>query len=295
MEEASTEEQLAAAEARIAELERQVEEQRKDAEALRLMKALVDNSIDGISLTSMDGVVVYANQTFRDLSGFGERVIGKHVSAFYAPEDLEGVMNTVIPQLLSEGRWRGMVRVQRPDGSSWLAQGSAFTIYDEAGQPKGMAGFWRDVTAQMAAKEQAIEQAKLIEAQRAELLALSTPLIPIADEVIAMPLIGQIDAQRAQQILETLLGGVVNNGARVAILDITGVRTVDTEATNAIVDASKAVRLLGAEVVLTGIGPEVARALVELGSDLGGIVTRGTFQSGIAYALGRVGRGRLIR
>jgi len=294
MSDASMEEQLAAAKARIAQLERQAEDPREGAATLRLMKALVDHANDGISISSMDGVIVYANRSFCELSGFGERAMGMEVSAFYAPEDFQRMQDTTVAQIMAEGHWRGIVRVQRPDGTRWLAQGSAFIIRDEAGQPSGMAGFWRDVTAQMEAKEQAIQQAKLIEAQRAELLALSTPLIPIADEVIAMPLVGQIDAPRAQQILETLLGGIVNNAARVAILDITGVRTVDTEATNAIVDASKAVRLLGAEVVLTGIGPEVARALVELGSDLGGIVTRGTFQSGIAYALGRVGRGRQI-
>jgi PAS domain S-box-containing protein len=295
MSDASIEEQLAAAKARIAQLEQQAEEQRQGNEMLRLMKALVDHSIDGVTISSMEGVIVYANRALCELSGFGERVLGMELSEFYPPEDVQHMQHTIVAQILAEGHWRGIVRVQRPDGTHWLAQGSAFMIRDEAGQPSAMAGFWRDVTAQMEAKEQAIQQAKLIEAQRAELLALSTPLIPIADEVIAMPLIGQIDAQRAQQILETLLGGIVNNAARVAILDITGVKNVDTEATNALVDAGKAVRLLGAEVVLTGIGPEVARALVELGSDLGGIVTRGTFQGGIAYALARVGRGRAIR
>ncbi|UQA55337.1 STAS domain-containing protein [Polyangium aurulentum] len=294
MKHANIEEALAAARARIAELEQKAEEQRKHLEGADFMTALVERALDGISVAATDGTLVYANPAFCEISGCSEP-IGKPLSTFYAPEDYQALMDTILPALLAEGRWTGILRGLRPDGTRWVAQCSTFTLLDDAGKLSGTVAFSRDVTAQMAAKEQTIAQAKLIEAQRAELLALSTPLIPIADEVIAMPLIGQIDAQRAGQILEALLGGVVDNGARVAILDITGVRTVDTEATNAIVDASKAVRLLGAEVVLTGIGPEVARALVELGSDLGGIVTRGTFGSGIAYALGRVGRGRQIR
>jgi PAS domain S-box-containing protein len=292
---ASIEQELAEAKARIAELERQAEEQRKKAEASSLMTALVDRALDGITVTSMEGIIVFANAAFGAMSGYGESAVGRPLADFYAPEDLKVVNDTVVPQMLTEGRWKGLLRVQRPDGTKWMAQGSAFMVLDEAGNSQGMAGFFRDVTAKIEAEEQARQQARLIEAQRAELLAMSTPLIPIADEVIAMPLVGQIDAPRAQQMLETLLGGIVNHRARVAILDITGVRTVDAEATNALVSAARSAKLLGAEVVLTGIGPQVAHALVELGSDLGGIVTRGTFESGIAFALGRVGRGRSIR
>jgi len=289
------EEQLAAAQARIAELEQRVEEQRRQIEQARLMKQLVENAVDGISVSAMDTTIVFANPAWFEMSGYGESALSRKLGEFYGPEELKQVTEKIVPQIFAEGSWTGILRVLRPGGASWLAQISAFMLRDEAGEPSGLVSFCRDVTAQMEAKQQAMQQAQLIEAQRAELLALSTPLIPIADEVIAMPLIGQIDAARAQQMLETLLSGVVNQGARVAILDITGVKNMDAAATSALVDAGKAVGLLGAEVVLTGIGPEVARALVEQGSDLGAIVTRGTFEGGIAHALGRVGRGRSRR
>ena len=130
-----------------------------------------------------------------------------------------------------------------------------------------------------------------IRAQRDMLARLSTPVIPISDEVIVMPLIGGLDRARMQQALGVLLDEVQRSRASTAILDITGVPDMDAEATHGIVQAAQAVRLLGAQVVLTGIRPEVAQRLVDLGSNLDEIVTRGTMQAGIAYAM-RGGRSR---
>jgi anti-anti-sigma regulatory factor len=132
-------------------------------------------------------------------------------------------------------------------------------------------------------------QEEIIRSQDAALRELSTPLIPIADEVVVMPLIGSMDTRRVQQVLETLLSGVAELRARVAIIDITGVPVVDTQVANALVRAAQSVKLLGAQVILTGIRPEVAQTLVGLGADLQTIITRGTLQSGISFAL-REGR-----
>lgn len=128
-------------------------------------------------------------------------------------------------------------------------------------------------------------QEQTIRAQAAALAELSTPLIPISDHVVIMPLIGNIDARRAQQVLESLLVGVAKNAADVVILDITGVSMVDTQVANALLQAAQAVQLLGARVILTGIRPEVAQTLVGLGVNLEGIITRSTLQSGIAAAI----------
>ena len=100
-----------------------------------------------------------------------------------------------------------------------------------------------------------------------------------------MPLVGAIDSRRVTQIMETLLTGVSTSRASTVILDITGVMIVDTQVANALVQASQAVGLLGAQVVLTGIRPEVAQTLVGLGVDLRGIITRSTLRDGINYAL----------
>lgn len=139
-----------------------------------------------------------------------------------------------------------------------------------------------------AEQDRARLQEEAIRMQAAMLEELSTPLIPLSDAVVIMPLVGTIDSKRAEQILAVLSQGVVSKGARVAIIDITGVPTVDTHVASVLIRASQAVRLLGAEVVLTGIRSRVARALVELGVDLGGLVTRGSLQAGITYAQSRL-------
>jgi rsbT co-antagonist protein RsbR len=147
-----------------------------------------------------------------------------------------------------------------------------------------------DVTERKRAEKalrQSIALEETILAQNAVLAELSTPLIPISDQIVAMPLIGSVDSRRAQQVIETLLQGIATSGAQIAILDITGVPVVDTQVADALIRAAQAVKLLGAEVVLTGIRPEVAQTLVGLGTDLRGIVTRSSLQSGIAYATGR--------
>jgi rsbT co-antagonist protein RsbR len=128
----------------------------------------------------------------------------------------------------------------------------------------------------------ALEEA--LQAQSAIMAELSTPLIPISDDVVVMPLIGAVDSRRAQQVMETLLVGIAERGAETAILDITGVPVVDTQVANGLIQAAQAVRLLGAQVILTGIRAEVAQTLVGLGADLSEIVTLANLQSGIAHA-----------
>lgn len=273
------------------DLRRLGEEKRRRAEDLSLTKKLVDNALDGITVTSMTGVVMYANPAFGELSGFGNRVLGSNVAEYYSPEDFATVEHEVIPSLVATGRWCGILRIRRPDGSHWQGQTSAFLITGKEGEPVGMAAIYRDITAQLeAARELEEQKAQVIEAQRATLRELGTPMIPIADAVIAMPLIGAIDTARAAQILEALLKGIAAHRAAVAILDITGVKVVDVAVARALVGAARAAKLLGAEVILTGIRPAVAQSLVEIGTDLEGIITLASFQSGIAHALGRASR-----
>lgn len=176
----------------------------------------------------------------------------------------------------------------RADGTqSWLRTSKA-PLRDSAGAIVGILVMYEDITSR---KQEEEERARLkddlIHAQATALAELSTPLIPISDDTVVMPLIGTIDTRRAQQVIEGLLVGIVETHAQIAILDITGVPVVDTQVANALVRAAQAVKLLGARVVLTGIRPEVAQTLVGLGVDLSGIVTRSTLQSGIAFALGR--------
>jgi anti-anti-sigma regulatory factor/HAMP domain-containing protein len=135
------------------------------------------------------------------------------------------------------------------------------------------------------AEEQTRLQEQIIRMQAAALAELSTPLIPITDQIVVMPLIGALDRQRANQILSTLLHGIEVSRSRVAILDITGVPVVDTHVAQTLMRVAQAIRLLGAQAMITGIRPEVAQTLVGLGVDLQGIITHSVLQNGIAYAL----------
>lgn len=102
-----------------------------------------------------------------------------------------------------------------------------------------------------------------------------------------MPLIGAMDSRRVQDVIVTLLEGVARQRAQVVILDITGVAVVDTQVANAMIQAAQAVQLLGAEVIITGIRPEIAQTLVNLGVNLPNIKTLSSLHSGIAYAMRR--------
>lgn len=125
--------------------------------------------------------------------------------------------------------------------------------------------------------------------QEAALEEMSTPLIPITDRMVVMPLIGTMDARRSQRVLEAVLQGAQASRARVVILDVTGMKQFDADAATALINAAGALRLLGAEAVLTGVYPEMAQALVAVGADLGRLVIRSTLQSGIAYGMARTG------
>jgi rsbT co-antagonist protein RsbR len=115
--------------------------------------------------------------------------------------------------------------------------------------------------------------------------ASSVPVVPILEGVIVLPLVGEIDAERAEVLTQRLLDGVTTQRARIVILDITGVPFVDAALAAWVVRAATAGELLGARCVLVGVSPEVAQALVMSGADLGRLVTRADLRAGVEYAM----------
>lgn len=121
--------------------------------------------------------------------------------------------------------------------------------------------------------------------QKIALQELAAPLIPVFDKISVMPLVGTIDTERARQIMENLLQGVVKHRAEVVLIDITGVPVVDTMVAHHIIQAAEAVRLVGAKCLLVGIRPEIAQTIVNLGINLDQIITKNSLKKGIETAL----------
>jgi rsbT co-antagonist protein RsbR len=141
---------------------------------------------------------------------------------------------------------------------------------------------------QVAALEAAYaDQARLLETVR-ELS--TTPVIPVHDGVLVVPLVGMMDSSRSARLMDLLLNAVQKERASVVILDITGVSTVDTAVANHLLRSVRATAMLGAHCVLVGVSPAVAQTMVQFGVDLGDIMTCRNLQSGISYALGRLDR-----
>ena len=128
-----------------------------------------------------------------------------------------------------------------------------------------------------------------IERQRAEMTEVSAPVVKIWDRIVTVPLIGTLDSFRSQTVMENLLDAIVQWEAEVAIIDITGVSTVDTMVAQHLLKTASAVRLMGAECVICGISPKIAQTVVNLGVELPNITTRVDLESGLAYAFNRVG------
>jgi rsbT co-antagonist protein RsbR len=125
--------------------------------------------------------------------------------------------------------------------------------------------------------------------QQQELLELSTPVVALWDGVLALPLIGTLDSARTQVVMENLLQRIVDTGARIAIIDITGVPTVDTLTAQHLLKTVAAARLMGADCIISGIRPQIAQTIVHLGVDLGNVLTKATLADAFSIALQRLG------
>ncbi len=129
----------------------------------------------------------------------------------------------------------------------------------------------------------------VISRQQEELLELSTPVVKLWDGILALPLVGTLDSSRTQVVMETLLERIVATGADTAILDITGVSTVDTLVAQHLLKTVEAARLMGAECIVSGIRPQIAQTIVQLGLDLSAVTTKASLADAFAFALERRG------
>ncbi len=242
-----------------------------------------------IIMLDPEGRVVTWNEGAKRTKGYEpEEIIGKHFSIFYSKEDIESAKPQSEMKAAAEiGRFEDEGWRVRKDGTQFWANMILTALHNTDGTLRGFSKVIRDLTerkqAEQARAQQAVAEAVSRRAQ--EILDISIPVVQLWDGVILAPLIGSLDSQRTQQLMEKLLQGIVDTRSSIALVDITGVPTVDTQTARNLVESISAVRLIGAEVILTGVRPAIAQTLVHLGVDLGGVTTRSSLAAGLRSAL----------
>ncbi len=134
------------------------------------------------------------------------------------------------------------------------------------------------------------EKLAMIEVQRAAIRELSTPIIEVWEGVLCLPVVGVLDTTRSAEMTEALLTSIVEKKANCAIIDITGIQVMDTGTADHFLRMARAVRLLGADCLLTGINPAIAQTIIHMGVDLSGVVTHRTMRNALQYFMGRNAR-----
>lgn len=246
-----------------------------------IFRLLVDNVRDyAIILLNPKGIVARWSPGAERIKGYrSAEIVGKHLSCFYTPEAIQrGLPDRELSTAEKEGRYEDEGWRVRKDGTQFWANVVLTALRGEDGTLLGFGKITRDLTERRQAEERIQQQTK-------EILELSTPVMQVWQGVVAAPLIGSLDSARTQLFMERLLNRIVETNSPVALVDITGVPTVDTKTAQHLIETIGAVRLLGAQVVLTGVRPAIAQTLVHLGIDLSGIVTRSSLSAGLQVAL----------
>ncbi len=258
-------------------------------------RLLAENVADMITRTDVHGVYTYVSPVSFAILGYPpDEMIGTHWRDYIHPDDLADLqLAEQSGDTLSLSR---IYRMRRRDGEYvWLE--ASVRLLPTAGGATEFITVARDITERRAAEE-ALNQARqeheqlqqqIIEAQKQAIQELSSPVIPIMNGVIVMPIIGSIDTTRARDITRALLAGISQHRAQIAILDITGVPIVDSGVADHLNRSIQAARLKGTHTIITGISEAVAEAIVDLGIDWRGIETVRDLQTGLKSALIRLG------
>jgi PAS domain S-box-containing protein len=244
-------------------------------------RMLVENMKDyAIIILDTDGRVASWKPGSETILGYrSNEIIGQHFSRFFPSDEVQrGKPEMELKVATTEGRSEDEGWRIKKDGARFWSNEVITALRDESGTLCGFGKVMRDLTERKRAEEKATLQAR-------EILEISTPVIQIWDGVLMAPLIGTLDSERTQKLMEGLLERIVQTNSAVALLDVTGVPTIDTRTAQHLAEMTTAVRLLGAQAVLTGVRPAIAQTLAHLGVDLGEITTRSTLAAGFRVAL----------
>jgi rsbT co-antagonist protein RsbR len=273
------------------DISRQKEAEMKLEEERNILQTLIDNIPDQIYFKDADSRFTRINRAQAHFLGLEnpDDAVGKTDMDFLTdlgPEllkeekDIMASGQPLLNRLESYPGENGKMR--------WIIS-SKVPVWDKAGNVVGIAGISRDITVIREAEQSERRQREVIEAQRQVLRELSTPIIPIMDRVLVMPLIGNIDTARARDIMRAMLSGISDYRAKTIILDVTGVPVVDSGVAEHLNKTIQAARLKGAHTIITGISDAVAETIVDLGIDWSHIETLRDLQSGLIVALSKLG------
>jgi PAS domain S-box-containing protein len=243
----------------------------------QLVESLKDYAI---VMLDPDGHVASWNAGAERFKGYrAEEIIGQHFSCFYPPEAVAaGLPEQELKAAAKDGRFEDEGWRVRKDGKKFWANVIISALRNKDGTLRGFSKVTRDLTERKQAEEQIRQQSN-------DIMEMSTPVMQVWQGVVVAPIIGSLDSSRTQQFMEQLLNRIVETNSPVALVDITGVPTIDTQTAQHLIETISAVRLLGAQVVLTGVRPAIAQTLVHLGIDLSNIMTRASLSAGLLVAL----------
>jgi PAS domain S-box-containing protein len=251
------------------------------AEESELLRLLVSSLKDyAIIMLDPDGRVRTWSPAAERLKGYKpDEIIGQHFSKFYPPEDIEkGKTERELKVAAETGRFEDEGWRVRKDGTRFWANVILTALRDSQGRLRGFGKVTRDLSERKRAEEQVQKQAQ-------EILEMATvPVVQVWENILLVPLIGTLDSQRTEQLMERLLQKITDTGSQISCVDITGVPTIDTQTAQHLVETIHAVRLLGAEVILTGVRPSIAQTLVHLGINLANVTTCSSLKAGLKLA-----------
>lgn len=247
-----------------------------------MLHLFIENAKDYAIITlDVDGKVLSWNAAAERLKEWkAEEIIGQSFTRFYPQEDIQkGKPVMELEHAKKSGRFEDESWRVKKNGTRFWANVIITPLYANNGKLCGYGKITRDFTDRREAEEKIKKQAQ-------EILEMATvPVVQVWEGIVLVPLIGTLDSTRTQQLMERLLQRITESNSAVAVIDITGVPTIDTQTAQHLIETISAVRLLGAEVVLTGVRPVIAQTLVHLGIDLSNVITRSSLATGLGMAL----------
>jgi rsbT co-antagonist protein RsbR len=246
-----------------------------------LLRAVLDNLPIALWAVDREGICSYFDGKGLSAGGLQPgQLLGSNLFELYDNQTIRDLQKTFAGE-----PGHSFAQAHGVDWESWL-----IPVREGRGEVSSVIGFSIDVSAVKRAERELQTKLDQIERQQQAIRDLSTPIIEVWEGVLTLPMIGVLDTTRAAEAMENLLSRIVETGARYAILDLTGVEVVDTKVAGHLVGLVNAIRLIGAEGIITGIKPSVAQSVVALGLDLSALATCADLRAGLKLCIQRMAR-----